>query len=425
MTAVAVVLAGGRGTRSADPSRAKLAQEVDGVPLMQWHIGLLEHSEIRKVVVVAGHAGDQVQALCDSIDHPDLDIEVLHEAEQRGTVPALLDAAGHAAGAQEFLVILGDILMSLPVQDFLDAWRASGRAVGAVVHPSTHPEDSDAVFPSFDGGVIVVPKGQPRESVPNMSSAGLFAITRRGLDRFGGLRDFGSQVLGAAAAVDDLFAFVSSHYLKDTGTPERLEAARSDARRGAVRRRGSLEPRPALILDRDGVINPALPEVYEPQALTLLPGVGERVREANLLGVPVMVVTNQPGIAKGFMTQAGHESIRARMDHLLAAHGAFVDDYAYCPHHPEAGHPGEVAALKIACDCRKPGAALVERLAAHHRLDLAASVMVGDTSRDAGMAQKAGMRFIHVGDPCAIAGQHECDTMSANAIRRGIEVAAC
>jgi mannose-1-phosphate guanylyltransferase / phosphomannomutase len=417
---IAVVLAGGRGTRSADPSKAKLAQVIDGCSLMEWHLRLLEGSRVNEVLVVAGHLGEQVQELCDSLSQSKVKVRVIQEEEQRGTVAALRLAADQT-DADRLLVILGDILMSLPIEDFLDRWNVSLKNVAVAVHPSTHPEDSDAVFSSHDGSVLVVPKSEPRESIPNSSSAGLFAITREGLDRYSPARDFGSDVLPLAAANDDLFPYVSSHYLKDTGTPERLEATNIDVATGAFRRRGQLHSRPALFLDRDGVINPALPEVYEAGGYSLLPGVAQAIRTANKRGIPVFVVTNQPGIAKGFMTLGGHEAIRARMDRLLGAEGAFVDDYAYCPHHPESGFEGEISELKITCNCRKPAPGMAQAISQLHDIDLSRSAMVGDSAFDQGLTLSVGMAFFHVSNSCSLEGDHECYVGASEAILRAIE----
>ncbi len=420
MTAIAVVLAGGRGTRSADPSRAKLAQVIDGASLMEWHLQLLQGTSITEALVIAGHAGDQVQTLIDRIDHHSIDVRVIHEQEQRGTVAALRLAA-ESTDADEFLVILGDILMSFPVDDLLHRWRESGKSVAVAVHPSTHPEDSDAVFRSHTGEVIVLPKSENRDAIPNSSSAGLFAITREGLARYTDCRDFGSNVLPAAAKESDLFDYVSSHYFKDTGTPERLAATNADVASGAFRRRGDLNVRPALFLDRDGVINPDSNGVFRATDYSLLPGVGQAIRTANKRGIPVFVVTNQPGIAKGFMTQAHHEAIRARMDGLLGAEGAFVDDYAYCPHHPESGFEGEVPELKIVCDCRKPAPGMAATLSRLHNINLGRSAMVGDTAFDQGLALNTGMAFFHVADICLLEGDHECHVGASEAILRAIE----
>jgi histidinol-phosphate phosphatase family protein len=387
---------------------------------MEWHLQLLQGTSITEALVIAGHAGDQVQTLIDRIDHHSIDVRVIHEQEQRGTVAALRLAA-ESTDADEFLVILGDILMSFPVDDLLHRWRESGKSVAVAVHPSTHPEDSDAVFRSHTGEVIVLPKSENRDAIPNSSSAGLFAITREGLARYTDCRDFGSNVLPAAAKESDLFDYVSSHYFKDTGTPERLAATNADVASGAFRRRGDLNVRPALFLDRDGVINPDSNGVFRATDYSLLPGVGQAIRTANKRGIPVFVVTNQPGIAKGFMTQAHHEAIRARMDGLLGAEGAFVDDYAYCPHHPESGFEGEVPELKIVCDCRKPAPGMAATLSRLHNINLGRSAMVGDTAFDQGLALNTGMAFFHVADICLLEGDHECHVGASEAILRAIE----
>jgi histidinol-phosphate phosphatase family protein len=415
-TLSAAILAGGRGTRSADPGTAKLGQPVWGRSLLDWHIDLIDGSAIRSALVVAGHLGDQVAALVADSAHRYASLHVVQEEKQNGTVAALRLAAEHD-DADDFLVILGDTLMSFPVDPFISAWRASGKSVAVIVHPSTHPHDSDKAFVQEDGTVEVLPKSADSTGIPNSSSTGLFALTRGALKEYGSCRDIGSDVLPRAAAEGDLFGYVSSHYFKDTGTPDRLAAANADVSSGAFQRRGSVLPRRALFLDRDGVVNPAKPEIYDAAHYQLTPSVAEEIGRANRAGIPVVVVTNQPGIAKGFMTASDHTAIRARMDDLLAAEGAFVDDYAHCPHHPETGFPGEVTELKIACECRKPLPGMLLRLAEHHGIDLSSSVMIGDTWRDDGAARAAGVGFI------SVAPEHGVGPCGA--IRQAIEVIAC
>lgn len=424
MTTAAVILAGGKGTRSADPTQAKLTQEIGGVSLLQWHMRLIEPSEIGHAVVVAGHLGEQVNDLAEAVDRRGASLRVIHEPEQHGTVAALALAAQHIEH-DEFLVMLGDVLMSLPVQNFLEEWRESGAGVAVVIHPSAHSQDSDAVFPDHGDIVTVVPKSEPRDHIPNMSSAGLFGLTRRALAQYGTLRDLGSDVLAAAAQQGDLFTFTSSHYLKDTGTPERLRSAVDDVSEGAFARRGRLTPREALFLDRDGVINPSTPEFYEPSSYVLIPGVAQAIGEANRRGIPTIVVTNQPAIAKGLMSFGDHQRIRAKMDRLLSQQGAFVDDYFFCPHHPQSGFEGERVELKTSCSCRKPEIGMARQAALRHNIDLRASVMVGDTERDKEFARTAGMRFIHVVQGRQDPEGPDCYPHAEQAIRKAIEVLMC
>ena len=395
MTMLPVILAGGRGTRSADPGTAKLAQRIGGRSLLDWHLHLLAECGFTEAVIVTGHLSDQVRQLAGEVDTRGVDVHLLHEEHPSGTVGAVL-LASETTPHDRFLVMLGDILVAAPLDHFGASWVASGKGVAVAVHPSTHPSDSDAVVPLADDRAIVIPKSQPRHHLPNMSSAGLFAVSRAALARWRDAGDIGSGVLPRAADDDDLYAYVSSHYFKDTGTPDRLFRASEDIASGAFRRRGTLAPRPALFLDRDGVLNPARPEVHDPDAFTLIPGVAQAVREANEAGIPVFVVTNQPGLAKGFFNPEVHLAIRARMDALLSREHAFVDDYAFCPHHPERGFPGERPELKVRCGCRKPEPGMLLALAAHHRIDLARSVLVGDTWRDEQAAAAAGAAFLGV-----------------------------
>ena len=419
MRTTAVILAGGRGTRSADPSTPKIAQQIDDRPLLQWHLDLLAESSIGEVLIVTGHLGDEVALLLDAADTHNLSVRILHEEKPAGTVTALRLAAAHS-DADAFLVILGDVWTSFPVDSFLHAWQRSDRDVAAIVHPSVHPHDSDAVIPQFDGSVKVVSKGQRGRDnagtlLRNMCATGVFALKQEAARHPGTATDIGSDLIAQAAEQDALFAYVSSHYFKDTGTPDRLEMARQEWKSGTFARRGHLSARPGLILDRDGVINPALPEVYEPSSMTLLPGVAAQIANANALGIPVLVATNQPGLAKGFMADADHEAIRAQLDELLIAEGAFVDDYAYCPHHPESGFPGEVSELKVLCACRKPEPGMLLHLISHHALDPSLSLMVGDSVRDQGAAQAAGVRFSRVTD-------HH---LAAAVIGEGVKELAC
>lgn len=414
MNADAVILAGGRGTRSANPSIPKIAQEIGGISLLQWHLDALARSTIQRVTLVTGHLSDEVAALAARSDAHGIELTIITETDPRGTAPATLQAIEHS-DADRFLVVLGDIWHAFPIDSMLDDWRRSGQSEAAIVHPSLHPQDSDGVIPQPDGSVKVVPKQARGSRERNMSATGIFGVSRHSTDLLAEHQDLGSDVLAASARTGRLYAHISSHYFRDAGTPSRLKSAQADWESGAFARRGSSSPRRVVFLDRDGVINPPLPEVYHPGDMSIQNGVAKAIRSINEQGIPVLVATNQPGIAKGLMSEDDHEQIRAALDDLLIAEGAFVDDYAYCPHHPEAGFPGERAELKVTCQCRKPEAGLLLALANRHGVDLQGSVMVGDTDRDAGAAMGAGTRFIRVSS----------DLDAATAIHQALEVATC
>jgi len=420
----ALIIAGGRGTRSSDPSLAKVCVHVGGKSLLQHHFDLLASSQVTDVVVVAGFAGDQVRRALEQANVHSLRIRLLVEESPNGVMNALQWAVSCSGIPEEerLLVLLGDVLMSFGIDDFLCRWKNSQKPVGVVAHPSTHPLDSDTVFESCDGTTHAAAKGTVNIENPNMSSAGVFAILSGELGRFINEKDFGSDVLPRAARANRLFVYQSSHYLKDTGTSSRLALAQEDFFSGVFARRGSLLPRPAIFLDRDGVINPVRPESPAPHEYQLSDGVAEAIAKTNGRGVPVFVVTNQPGIAKGFFSELQHQAVRARMDALLAQAGGFVDDYIYCPHHPESGFVGEVPSLKRECRCRKPDIGMIEALVRHHHLDVVGSVVVGDSWRDLELARRVSARFVHVAIDNALPGVHATFIEPAEAILWALEL---
>jgi histidinol-phosphate phosphatase family protein len=149
-------------------------------------------------------------------------------------------------------------------------------------------------------------------------------------------------------------------------------------------------PRPAIFLDRDGTIIRDADYVRDPDDVELLPGAARAIARFNALGLPVIVVTNQSGMARGLLTREDYDAVRRRLDELLAGEGARIDASYFCPHHPD--YTG-------ACDCRKPGTLLYRRAVAAHAIDLARSTFVGDRWRDVAPALELGGRGILIAGP--------------------------
>jgi D-glycero-D-manno-heptose 1,7-bisphosphate phosphatase len=153
-----------------------------------------------------------------------------------------------------------------------------------------------------------------------------------------------------------------------------------------------MNPRPAIFLDRDGVLIEDAHYVGSPDRVRLLPGAAESVAALNRAGWPVVVVTNQAGVARGLFPAAAVDVVHAHLRSLLSGYRARVDAFYFCPHHPEA----ELEALRVGCDCRKPRPGMLLQAAAELGLDLAASWMVGDRVSDLEAGAAAGARTILV-----------------------------
>ena len=158
--------------------------------------------------------------------------------------------------------------------------------------------------------------------------------------------------------------------------------------------------RPAVFLDRDGTLNEILYDAegreespFTPEKLVLLPGAAELTRKVRDAGYLTVLITNQPGVAKGKVTIAGLELVHKRLLDLLAEHGGGLDRICYCPHHP-IGVPGSTSPFVQVCDCRKPAPGMLLKAATDLGIDLSRSWMVGDRFLDIAAGNAAGCKTI-------------------------------
>ena len=148
----------------------------------------------------------------------------------------------------------------------------------------------------------------------------------------------------------------------------------------------------AVFLDRDGTVNEEVDFLTSPRDLHLIPRSAEAIRRANDLGLRVIIVTNQSGVARGLLTESELLEVHRALAKKLAEAGARVDGIYYCPHHPTEG-TGE---YRTACDCRKPATGMIGRAVREFRIDPERSYVIGDRTVDVEMARNAGARAILV-----------------------------
>lgn len=150
--------------------------------------------------------------------------------------------------------------------------------------------------------------------------------------------------------------------------------------------------RPALFLDRDGVINEEIGYLHRFEDVRFLPGAADLIRTANQLGVSTIVITNQAGIGRGYYTEAQFHDLMASMRAALLRDGARLDAIYFSPYHPQHG----LGEYRQETECRKPRPGMLLRAAAEHALDLSRSVLVGDRCSDLLAGEAAGVphRFL-------------------------------
>jgi D-glycero-D-manno-heptose 1,7-bisphosphate phosphatase len=146
----------------------------------------------------------------------------------------------------------------------------------------------------------------------------------------------------------------------------------------------------AVFLDKDGTLIPDIPYNVNPDLISIS---GETIRGLRLLrdaGYLLIVISNQPGIAKDYFTEYDLEKIEDRIAGLLKRHGLQIDAFYYCPHHPD----GSINKYAIVCDCRKPSPGLILRAADDFDINPEQSWMIGDILNDIEAGNRAGCQTI-------------------------------
>lgn len=396
----AVILAGGKGSRLATRTNGlpKPLVPVDGKPLLAHQLELLARHGVEQVTLLCGYGAERIRAFCGEGSPWGLELRCIEERQTLGTAGAVVAALGELP--EEFFVLYGDTMLNVDLARMFRAHAVSGAQATLFLHPNEHPQDSDLVECDEHGRIEAI-HGCPHPQgalLANLVNAALYVLKRSALAGFAvpeSPLDFAKHVFPRMLREGvHLHGYRSPEYIRDAGTPARLDRVEADVRSGVVARGSLAVQRPAVFLDRDGTINRETSYIVRPDQLKLLPGAAEAVRMMRAAGYRIVVVTNQPVIARGDCSTAGLLRIHDRMEMELSREGAFLDGIYYCPHHPDKGFAGERAELKIECECRKPRGGLLRRAAHELNLDLPASWLIGDRTGDIQAAHDCGIRSI-------------------------------
>lgn len=395
-----MILAGGKGTRLAARSNGlpKSLVEVAGKPLLAYQLELLAKHGIKRVVLLCGYGAQAVREFCGDGSRWGLAIECVDEATPLGTAGAVIAALDRLP--DEFVVLYGDTMVNVDLRRMCEAHASSGAEATLLLHPNDHPWDSDLVESDEHGRVVAI-HGYPHPEgavLPNRVNAALYVLKASALEGFGVPKaplDFGKKVFPELLVHGmHLHGYRSPEYVKDAGTPERLDRVERDVLNGTVARSSLDIKSPAVFLDRDGTINEEIPYLTRPEEFKLIPGAGQAIRSLREAGFRIVVVTNQPVIARGGCTEADVNRVHDHMEVELSREGAFIDGIYLCPHHPKQGFAGERAELKMECTCRKPNPGMVQRAELELNLDLRGSWLVGDRTGDIQTAHNCGVHSI-------------------------------
>ena len=396
-----VIIAGGKGTRLGLKDIPKPMVEIGGKPLLEHQIELAKKYGSKEFFILSGHLAHVIEEYFGNGEKWGVKIHHVVEPFPLGTAGSLKLLEGKLD--ERFLVLYGDVVMDFDIDSFINFDTQYDSVGTTLVHPNDHPYDSDLLETDKNHKVTrVIPKPHnENEYYQNLVNAAVYIFSNKVFDYIeeGVSQDFGKHILPKIVeAGAPLYAYVTPEYIKDMGTADRFEKVKEDFVTGKVARLNKKNKRPCIFLDRDGVINRNMDSNPTVKDFELLDGVAEAIKKINKSDYLSVVVTNQPMVAKGFVTIEEVETTHKKMETLLGNERAFVNAIYYCPHHPEKGFEGEIPELKIDCECRKPKAGMLYKATEDLNIDLERSWMIGDSERDIKAGNLAGCKTIFISD---------------------------
>ncbi len=379
-----VVLVGGLGTRLGDLTRntPKPLLPVAGRPFLEILIAEAARHGFTRIVLLAGYLGGQFTrhyAGRRRLAGRDVDIQVVVEPEPAGTGGALRLLADICEDS--FLLMNGDSWCDIDLRAFAEFGPDDPPFLLRMALRGTPNASRFGVVELSEGRVrAFLPRGSASEGLVN---AGVYLVRRALLDRIVTTPcSLESDVFPVLAADGRIEGKVYDAFLLDIGVSEDYAAAADLLSRHRTR--------PAVFLDRDGVLNLDRGYTHRVEELAWMPGALQAVRRINRAGCYAFVVSNQAGVARGYYDTAAVDRFHAQMNAELAAIGAHIDEFRYSPYHPD----GVVEAYRQDTECRKPRPGMVLDLAEAWPVDLARSVLIGDKDSDLQAAAAAGVRGV-------------------------------
>lgn len=394
----AVIIAGGKGTRLGLVDLPKPMVPVVGIPLLEHQILLLKKYGILEVIFLTGFLSEKIEDYFENGANWGMQISYIKESAPLGTAGAVLQLRDLIK--EDFLVLYGDVVMDFDISRFVKFHSEKPSLGSLIVHPNDHPYDSDLIEMKGDKITKFISKPHdPGLIYQNLVNAAVYILSPE-IFRFipeEKSSDFGKDIFpDILDQGGELRAYLSPEYIKDLGTLDRLKKVENDFISGKVAGWNLKNPRPAIFIDRDGVINKEVDNLRRIEDFELLPDAEDAIKKINGTNFLAIVITNQPAVAKGFLTLEGLENIHKLLETKLGGKKAFVNKIYFCPHHPDRGFEGEVEELKIDCNCRKPNIGMIQQACVDFNIDLTKSYFIGDTTTDLKTAENAGVTSILV-----------------------------
>lgn len=397
---VAVIQAGGRGERMVPLTKARIPKPMlllNGKPMLEWQIAAIAKYGIQEFVIIIGHLGNKIKECLGDGSRIGVHIHYIEETEPLGSGGAF-PCLRPIIRTRNFLLVYGDVMFDVDFERMMSFHESHCGAVTLLVHPNAHPNDSDLLIMDQDNCVKEIDSKHNRRDYwyENCVNAGIYIFSVNILENMfaTGKMDLEQDILLPLIKKGKVFGYRTPEYVKDAGTPERFCKVSKEQQEDIWSKKNLGNRQACVFLDRDGTVNRYRGLVYLEEQFELEDGVAGAIRRLNEMGYLVILVTNQPVVARGLCGIEDVKRIHRKMQVLLGKEGAYLDDIMFCPHHPDKGFPDENIQYKISCNCRKPATGMIDEAVEKYNIDLAQSFMVGDSTIDIQTGKNAGMHTI-------------------------------
>jgi len=377
----AVILAGGCGTRLKPftDSAPKPMYPFEGKPFLEYLICQARSFGITDIVLLLGYLPEKISGYFGDGSKWGVHIEYSVTPVEYETGLRLRRAWQEEKLAPEFLLMYCDNYCPINFNQHLRAFRENGALIQLTAYANRDGYTRDNLRLAEDGRVEVYDKKRTAQGLRGVD-IGYALAGRKALELMPEENEnFEKLVYPQLVASGRMYASVTAHRYYSVGSWERIALTKD-----------FFSPRKCIFLDRDGTLNVRPPRacyIERPEDFVWLPGAREAVKRLKDEGYTVILVSNQPGLARGRLTEDALAAIHDKMRHELALAGGGIDHIYYCPHDWDEG-----------CACRKPKPGMFYQAQRDLSLDLTRCWMLGDDERDMHAGGDAGCRCMMVSD---------------------------
>ncbi|MCI9442000.1 MAG: HAD-IIIA family hydrolase [Ruminococcus sp.] len=402
---IAVIQAGGKGTRLSALTQDKFPKPMlplNGKPMLQWQIENLRQYGFTDLVIIIGHLGDKIQEYFGDGSGFGDHITYIEEKEPLGSAGSLYYLKDTIKD-RHFILIFGDVMFDLAWDRMVAFHEANHSVATLLVHPNSHPYDSDLILMDTENRITGMDsKANIRNGwYDNCVNAGIYILSGTLLQKLDAPKkiDLEKELLRPLMGKGQIYGYMTPEYVRDAGTVERFYSVQKAQKDGVWKRKNLSNMQRCIFLDRDGTLNRHRGLLSKEEEFELEPCAAEAVRLINESGYLAIVVTNQSVVARGMCDIEDVQRIHRKLAVLLGEQGAYLDDIAFCPHHPDKGYPEENPEYKINCNCRKPAAGMIDAMVEKYNIDRSDSYIVGDSTIDIQAGINAGLHtvLVHTG----------------------------